>query len=446
MSSILIKGGTVVNEGSAVKMDLLISDSVIQEIGTSLKGITGSEIVIDAEGCIVLPGIIDDQVHFRQPGLEQKGTIASESRAAVAGGVTTFMEMPNTIPPATTLQLLKDKERIADAESWANYSFYLGATNSNIEEIRKIDPTHVCGVKVFMGSSTGNLLVDDENALNGIFLNSLVPVAVHSEDEDTIQKNLHHFRKKYGDSVAASLHPEIRSREACILCTQRAINHCETTGGHLHLLHISTAEEVQMVREAKKQGLAITAEVCVHHLFFSDEDYLSKGNLIKWNPAIKSKSDRDALVKGLLDRTIDIVATDHAPHELDKKLDSYFNAPSGGPMVEHSLVAMLELSGRGLFSLYDVVDWMAHKPASLFRIDRRGFLRKGYFADITVVKNGDPWKVRGEDTCYKVKWSPLEGEIFHNRIITTIVNGEIVYNQGVFYEENRKPMALRFNR
>ena len=446
MPKILIKGGTLVDEGSRRRADITIKDELILSVEIDVDDFNGFDLVIDAENHLVLPGIIDDQVHFRQPGLELKGTIASESRAAVAGGVTSFMEMPNTIPPTVNIEEWNRKNDFAANDAWCNYSFYLGATNDNLDEILKADPKSTCGIKVFMGSSTGNLLVDDDKALRNIFRKSQIPVAVHSEDEETINKNIEILRKKYGTSAKPAIHPEIRSREACVRCTERALNYSAETGGHLHLLHISTADEVVMIRNAKRSGLNVTAEVCVHHLLFTDQDYERKGNLIKWNPAIKSRSDRDALVEGLLDGTIDIVATDHAPHELDKKLDNYFNAPSGGPMVEHSLVVMLELVKKNLFSLEQVVKWMCHNPARLFRIDRRGFVQNGYFADLVIVRQNAPWQLRGKEANYLVRWSPLEGEHFTNKVVTTIVNGKVVYDNGVFKEENRHPMQMKFLR
>jgi dihydroorotase len=444
MATLLIKGGTVINEGVIFQADLLIVDGLFHALIPFETGKVKADQIIDAAGLFVMPGIIDDQVHFREPGLESKGTIASESRAAVAGGITSFMEMPNTNPPTVSSELIKAKQAVAAETSWCNYSFYLGATNYNIQEIRNLNPDTVCGVKVFMGSSTGNLLVDHPESLKAIFATSTVPVAVHSEDEETIRMNMQTFLEKHGPDGHAALHPLIRSHEACVRCTERAIQLSRDTGGHLHLLHLSTAEEVEMIRKAKNEGVHVTGEVCVHHLFFTDSDYTTKENFIKWNPAIKTEADRAALVEGLLDGTIDIVATDHAPHEKEKKEGSYFQAPSGGPMVEHSLLLMLELSGRGLFSPENVVSWMAHKPAELFGIDKRGFIREGYHADLVLVKPDDPWVVDGDKTNYFVKWSPLDGMTLSNKVVTTIVNGRIVYHQGEFYPENRHPRPLRF--
>lgn len=434
------------NEGSLYRGDILIKDGLFTSVNEIFIHDIHVDEIMDASGLLILPGIIDDQVHFRQPGLENKGTIESESRAAVAGGITSFMEMPNTIPPTITIDKIKEKEVIAQHDSWCNYSFYLGATNDNISDIEAINPSKTCGVKVFMGSSTGDLLVDSEVALRRIFSNNVVPIAVHSEDESTIRNNLDLFKLRYGSNGTTELHPLVRSREACIICTNRAIDYSEKFGGHLHLLHISTAEEVEIIRKAKVRGVNITAEVCVHHLFFSDEDYKRKGNMIKWNPSIKSKSDRDALMAGLNDGTIDIVATDHAPHELKSKLNDYFSAPSGGPMVEHSLVLMLRMVSEFKCCIEDVVKWMAHNPADIFKINKRGYIRNGYYADLTIVTQSDPWQVKNDMTQYLVKWSPIDGEWLLHRVVATVVNGRFVFQHGVFHENNRNPMALKFDR
>lgn len=446
MNKILIKGGTIINEGKSFISDIYINNYFIEKIGESLNLDTKADQIIDASGCLVLPGIIDDQVHFRQPGLESKGTIASESKAALAGGITSFMEMPNTKPPTITSKLIQSKKSIAERESWCNYSFYIGATNDNIEEIRSIDRGAVCGIKVFMGSSTGNLLVDNYASLIDIFKDAEIPIAVHSEDEETINRNTSACMQQYGEKPDPSIHQYIRNSEACIICTQRAIGLSEENGGHLHLLHVSTAEEVNLIRRAKKKGVNITAEVCVHHLFFSSIDYKIKGNLIKWNPSIKSKRDKLALIEGLKEGVIDIVATDHAPHELQSKLLDYFNAPSGGPMVQHSLQVMLRLAEEGKFSYEQVVSWMAHKPADIFKVDRRGYIREGFYGDIVIVKENEKHRIKAQDSLYKVKWSPIENEFLYHKILYTVVNGKIVYDNGVFYKNNRFPMALKFNR
>jgi len=447
MGSILIKGGTIVNEGHRYRSDLLIQDGYLLNVNEIFRQDPHVDEVINAEGLLVFPGVIDDQVHFREPGLLQKGSIASESKAAVAGGITSFMEMPNTNPPAINQELLKQKFDIAERDAWCNYSFYLGATNDNIEQLCQSDPQSTCGIKVFMGSSTGNLLVDNDVALKQLFNKVTIPIAVHSEDEETIQRNLDHYRKTVLPSDAnPALHPLIRSREACVICTERVIEYARNSGGHLHLLHISTAEEVELIRKAKEEGVQLTAEVCVHHLWFTDEDYALRGNMIKWNPAIKTAADREALIGGLKDGTLDIVATDHAPHEKEAKERNLFEAPSGGPLVQQALPLMLQLAAKGVCNYEQVVLWMAHKPADLFKIDRRGYIRKGYYADIAIVNPDDPQIVRGEATHYKVKWSPLEGVVLDHTVTTTIVNGSIVYHNGVHFSENRNPLPLLFNR
>jgi len=446
MRSILIRGGTVVNEGSRYRSDILIEDGMFTSVNHIFTELPATDVVMDATGLLLLPGVIDDQVHFRQPGLENKGCIETESRAAVAGGITSFMEMPNTKPATTTIDLWKDKMDIAASDSWCNYSFYLGATNHNAETLVQADPGLTCGVKVFMGSSTGDLLVDHDTALKEIFSRVSIPIAVHSEDEQTIRHNMEKFRSIYGDAGDASLHPLIRSREACIECTRRAIEYSERFGGHLHLLHLSTSEEITMIAEAKSRGVRVTAEVCVHHLWFSDDDYREKGNLIKWNPSVKSAADRAALMEGLKRGIIDVVATDHAPHELHEKMKDYFSAPSGGPMVEHSLTAMLELANMGQCTVEQVVNWMAHHPALLFGIDRRGFIRDGYYADLVIVHPDEPWMVKGNETEYKVKWSPMENTVFRHKVHTTLVNGQIVFHRSLFHPERRSPMPLHFSR
>lgn len=445
MSTLLIKGGTIVNEGHRYRGDLLIENGMFKSVNQIFLEEPHADEVIDARGLLIIPGVIDDQVHFREPGLEHKGTIASESKAAVAGGITSFMEMPNTRPAAVSCELLKQKFDIAERSSWANYSFYLGATNNNLAEIQNVDRSEVCGIKVFMGSSTGDLLVDDDEALRNIFMHAGIPVAVHSEDELTIRVNLERCRNDHDPLGSSDLHPKIRSHEACVLCTRRAIRYAEETGGHLHLLHISTAEEVKLIREAKQRGVRITAEVCVHHLFFTDADYAMKGDLIKWNPAIKSEADRDALREGLRQGIIDVVATDHAPHTLHEKQGGYFNAPSGGPLVEHALPVMLKLATQGVFSIEEVVHRMCHKPAEIFQVQRRGFIREGYYADLVIVKAED-WVVEGASTLYHVKWSPFDAEPMTHRVVSTMVNGHIVYHHGVFFERNKAAMPLRFDR
>jgi len=391
--------------------------------------------VIDAKGRYLIPGVIDDQVHFREPGLTHKADMATESKAAVAGGVTSFMEMPNTSPQTTTIGELEMKYDRASLVSMANYSFYLGATNDNIEEIRKLDPGRNCGVKVFMGSSTGNMLVDDRGSLEKIFAESPSLIATHCEDEATIRRNLDKQRSRYGEDIPLVLHPEIRSEEACYLSSSLAVELARKHGSRLHILHISTARELELFEQgtdfSKKR---ITGEVCVHHLWFDDSDYERKGTLIKWNPAIKTANDRDSLLAGLLNDKLDVVATDHAPHTIEEKLSNYFGAPSGGPMVQHSLIVMLEMVHRKKMTLEKVVQKMCHAPARLFGIKGRGFLEPGYRADMVLVDMDREWTVAHRNILYKCGWSPLEGETFHSEVTHTWVNGKLVYMDGMFNE------------
>ena len=406
----------------------------------------GSRIqIIDATGKYLLPGIIDDQVHFRDPGLTAKGDLYTESRAAVAGGVTSFMDMPNTNPKTTTLKLLEEKFDIAAEKSLANYTFFFGATNDNLEELRNIDPRKVCGVKVFLGASTGNMLVDQRSALEGIFSQSPVLIAIHSEDEEIIQANIRLFRERYGEDVPMEAHPLIRSAEACYRSSERAVKLARECGSRLHILHLSTALELPLLDHGMPlHEKKITGEVCVHHLWFNDEDYPRLGAKIKWNPAIKTKEDQLALMAGLLNGTIDLVATDHAPHLLEEKSNPYFSCPSGGPLIQHSLVAMLELHLQGKIPLEMVVQKMAHNPADLFHIEKRGFIREGYFADLVLVDLQAPWKVTPENILYKCGWSPFEGDTFQSSVESTWVNGHLAYHQGNF-DETRKGQRLSFH-
>ena len=443
MSSYLLKNGTVVNEGSSEQLDLLIKKNRIDQIGKNLSDESAE--VIDLEGKLILPGCIDDQVHFREPGLTHKGDIFSESRAAVAGGVTSFMEMPNTSPNATTQELLEHKYQIAKKNSIANYSFFMGATNDNLEEVLKTNPAQVCGIKVFMGSSTGNMLVDNEKTLAGLFSNVPMLIATHCEDEQTVQKNLAQAKLKYGEAIPIELHPIIRNEEACFLSSSLAVNLAKSHGARLHVLHISTAKETGLfdnglVLKDKK----ITAEACVHHLWFCDEDYPSKGTFIKWNPAVKTAADRSGIWKALLDNRIDVVATDHAPHTREEKDNPYSTAPSGGPLVQHALMSMIEHVKNGKISIERVVEKMAHNPAILFRIQERGFIREGYFADLVIVNQDSPYSVNKKNILYKCGWSPFEGHQFSSTIDQTFVNGEIVYEkEGIV--EGRNGMRLSFN-
>ena len=394
--------------------------------------------VIDAEGKYVMPGVIDDQVHFREPGLEHKGTIKSESRAALTGGVTSYMEMPNTNPPTTTLDMLEQKHSIAQNDSYVNYSFYIGATNDNIAVIESIDPKVVCGVKIFMGSSTGNMLVDNKKTLEAIFKSSPTLVATHCESEPIVQRNLALYTSLHGENITPEMHPLIRSAEACYESSSEAVELATKFGTQLHVLHVSTAKELSLFSNAPlSKDKKITSEVCVHHLWFDDSHYHTKGNMIKWNPAVKSLSDKEALIEGVKNGTLDVVATDHAPHTLDEKSRPYLSSPSGGPLVQHSLVAMLEMVNRGIYSVEQVVDKMCHAPAVLYRVNKRGFIREGYFADIAIVDKSNSWTVSDSNILYKCGWSPFEGVEFSTKVSYTIIGGVVAYDNGVINEDIR---------
>ncbi len=443
MSSYLLKNGTVVNEGSSKEYDVLIRKNRIEKIGKNLSD--DSATIIDLAGKYIMPGCIDDQVHFREPGLTHKGNIYSESRAAVAGGITSFMEMPNTSPNATTQELLEDKYQIAKTHSIANYSFFMGATNDNLDEVLKTNASKVCGVKVFMGSSTGNMLVDNEKTLAGLFSNVPMLIATHCEDEQTVRKNLADAKLKYGTEIPIELHPVIRNEEACYLSSSLAVHLAERHGARLHVLHISTAKETELFNnQLSLKDKKITAEACVHHLWFSEEDYASKGTFIKWNPAVKTISDREGIWKALLDNRIDVVATDHAPHTIEEKKNNYLNAPSGGPLVQHALISMMEHVKKGKITIERVVEKMAHNPAILFRIKERGFIREGYYADIVVVDPSRSYSVQQSNILYKCGWSPFEGYTFSSSINKTFVNGEIVYENNKV-AEGTNGMRLSFN-
>lgn len=443
MEQILVLGAKIVNEGRIFEGNVLIRNNRIEEIipeGFShsvLEDLENIEI-IDGRGKYLIPGVIDDQVHFRDPGLTQKGDLFTESRAAVAGGITSFMDMPNTDPKAVTLSLLEEKFKLASKKSFANYSFFLGATNDNIEEIKKANPEKICGVKVFLGASTGNMLVDDPEVLEKIFSNSGLVIAIHSEDEGIIKRNMAEFRNNYGEQVPISAHPLIRSEEACYVSTKKAVDLAKKYNTRLHILHLSTAKELDLLRnDIPLNKKRITAEVCVHYLWFDDRDYDRLGSLIKWNPAIKTKQDKESLFKGLLEDKLDIVATDHAPHLEIEKQNSYFHCPSGGPLVQHSLTIMLEFFHQQRISLDKIVEKMCHAPAVLYRIKDRGFIRKGYFADLVLVDLDDPWTVSKENILYKCGWSPFEGITFSSRVTNTFVNGNPVYSNGRFNESYR---------
>lgn len=433
MNSTLITNAKIVNEGQVFEGDVLIKGSFIEKIGKNLSEPQAT--VIDANGRLLMPGAIDDQVHFREPGLTHKGTIFTESRAAVAGGVTSFMEMPNTNPPAFTQALLEDKYQIASRTSLANYSFFMGTSNDNLEEVLKTDIKRVCGLKIFMGSSTGNLLVDDPKTLENIFSKFPSLIATHCEDEPTIRKNLIDFKEKYGEGCPVTYHPLIRSEEACYKSSSFAVELAKKHGTRLHILHISTAKETSLFDNSiPLEKKKITAEACIHHLWFNEADYEKLGMNIKWNPAIKTTHDQQEILKAVLDNRIDVIATDHAPHTVEEKKNSYFNAPSGGPLVQHSIVAMLEFYKRGKIKLEKVVEKMSHHPAILFQIDRRGFIREGYFADLVLVDENKPWTVRKENILAKCGWSPFEGQTFHSKITDTWISGHHAYANGQFNE------------
>ncbi len=445
---ILLKNATIVNEGTIFFGHILIENEIIAKIFKKADDITSYEKtneVMDINGKYLLPGVIDDQVHFREPGLTHKATIQSESRAAVAGGITSFMEMPNTVPNTLTQELLQDKYDIAEKTSYANYSFYMGVSNDNIDEVLKTDPKTVCGVKVFMGSSTGNMLVDNPKTLEELFSKCKLLIAAHCEDEDTIRKNMAIYKEKYGDDVPVSCHPEIRSEEACYKSSSLAIQLAKKHNTRFHLFHLSTAKEIELLEnKTPLKEKRITAEACVHHMWFSDEDYKTKGNFIKWNPAVKKASDRDAILQAVIDGKIDVIATDHAPHTLEEKQQSYFKAPSGGPLVQHALVAMLEHYHNGKISLEKMVEKMSHAVADCFKIENRGFIREGYFADFVVVDLNNPWMVSKDNLLYKCGWSPFEGTTFKSKVLTTIINGTVVYSDGKF-DENFRGKRLTFN-
>lgn len=433
MSSILIKNATIINEGERYLGNVLIRNEKIERIEKEVdhSGLS-ADITIDAQGKYLIPGVIDDQVHFREPGLTHKGTIFTESKAAIAGGVTSYMEMPNTNPQTTSIEELEKKFNIAKENSWANYSFYLGATNDNIEEIKRVDPKRVCGIKVFMGSSTGNMLVDSRQALEEIFSLSPILVATHCEDEQTIQNNLRIYKEKYGDNIPFDAHPLIRSDEACYLSSSLAVELAKKHGTRLHLLHLSTAKEIRLLENKPTKDKKITGEVCVHHLWFSQEYYAKMGWRIKWNPAVKTINDKYALMAALNCGRLDVIATDHAPHTIEEKQAPYLQSPSGGPLVQHSLVAMLELVKRKAISLERVVEKMCHAPADIFNIAHRGYIREGYFADLVLVDPESPWEVSKDNILYKCGWSPFEGLTFKAKVTHTLVNGNIVFENGEF--------------
>ncbi len=431
MSTFLIKNARIVNEGSIFEGDVLIENEKIRQIAENISAKSSECIIIDAEGSFLLPGVIDDQVHFREPGLTHKGDIASESKAAVAGGITSYIEQPNTVPNAVTQELLEDKYQIASKTSHANYSFMMGGTNDNLEEILKTNPKNVAGIKLFLGSSTGNMLVDNQDVLEKIFSSTKMLIAVHCEDEATIKANLEKYIAEYGEDIPVNAHHLIRSEAACYISSSKAIELAKKTGARLHVFHVSTAKETELFTNKipleKKQ---ITAEVCIHHLWFTNEDYDKKGNFIKWNPAVKTQLDQDGLWKALLDDRIDVIATDHAPHTFEEKQNKYLNCPSGGPLVQHALVAMMEAYNKGKISIEKIVEKMCHNPAKIFKIENRGFIKEGYFADLVLVNPHMPWNVKKENIIAKCGWSPFEEVNFKSRVTHTFVNGKLAYSNG----------------
>lgn len=434
MASTLILNGTLVNENRIFESDILIKDGLIDKIDKDLSHHSADRI-IDASGLHILPGLIDDQVHFREPGLTHKAEIYTESRAAVAGGITSFMEMPNTVPNTLTQELLQDKYDIAAKNSLANYSFYMGASNDNLDEVLKTDPKNICGVKVFMGSSTGNMLVDNQATLEGIFANSPTLIATHCESEDIIRANTEKARAQYGENVPIAMHPVVRDEAACYASSSFAVDLARKKGARLHILHISTAKEVGLFdNNIPLKDKKITSEACVHHLWFSDADYAEKGTFIKWNPAVKTANDRDQILQGVLNNNIDVIATDHAPHTLAEKQNSYFKAPSGGPLVQHCLPALLDMYHDGKISLERIVEKSAHAVSTLFEIDRRGYLREGYHADLAIVNLQSPWEVNKSNVLSKCGWSPFEGHSFKSSVTHTLVSGNLVYEGGKLIE------------
>lgn len=445
MSTLLIKNATVVNEGKTFRANVLVENGLISRISADEISAVTDE-VIDASGKHLFPGCIDDQVHFREPGLTHKGDIYSEAKAAVAGGITSFMEMPNTVPNVFTQALLEDKYKRASEVSLANYSFFMGASNDNIDEVLKTNPENVCGIKVFMGSSTGNMLVDKKETLEALFSKCKMLIATHCEDEETIKQNMVKYKELYGEDVPMECHPLIRSEEACYKSSSLAVELARKYNTRLHILHISTAKEVDLFDNALPlKQKRITAEACVHHLWFSDEDYKMKGTFIKWNPAVKKASDRDAILKGILENKIDVIATDHAPHTLEEKGQTYFKAPSGGPLVQHALVAMLEIHHQGKITLEKIAEKMSHAVADCFQIKKRGYIREGYHADLVLVDLNAPWTVEKSNVLYKCGWSPFEGTRFQSKVLYTIVNGNVVYAEGVF-DETARGQRLTFER
>jgi dihydroorotase len=436
MSTYLIRNAKIVNEGVVFEGDILIENEWITEIAEKISPKTSRCVIIDAEGSYVIPGAIDDQVHFREPGLTHKGTIESESKAAIAGGITSFIEQPNTVPNAVTQELLEQKYQIAAESSHANYSFMMGGTNDNLEEILKTNPRNVAGIKLFLGSSTGNMLVDNPEVLEKIFSSTKMLIAVHCEDEATIKANTEKYKEEFVEAIPVNRHHLIRSAEACYISSSKAIALAKKTGARLHVFHLSTAKEMSLfTNKIPLEQKQITAEVCIHHLWFTAADYETKGSLIKWNPAVKTQEDKDALWKALLDNRIDVIATDHAPHTLEEKSNPYTTCPSGGPLVQHALVALFEAHHQGKISVEKIVEKFCHNPAKIFKIEKRGFIKEGFYADLAIVNAYLPWNVKKENILYKCGWSPFEGYNFKSRVTHTFVNGKLVFANGKIKEE-----------
>ena len=442
-NKLIIRNAKITNENKEFVGDIVIEDSFISEISNqSISGTFDEE--LDASNLLLIPGMIDDQVHFREPGLTEKANIFTESRAAVAGGITSFMEMPNTVPNTVTQQLLEEKYQIAKQNSVANYSFFMGANNDNLKEVLKTDGEHVCGIKVFMGSSTGNMLVDNKETLSQIFKNSPLLIATHCEDEQTVQNNLAIFKKKYGSNIPFEMHPAIRSEEACYLSSSMAVDLASKYESRLHVLHISTAKELELFKsELELKEKKITAECCIHHLWFNDQDYQKNGSKIKWNPAVKTEFDRKSLINAINSDIIDVIATDHAPHTRKEKMNGYLNAPSGGPLVQHALLALLELEKTNQITLKQLVKKTSHDVADCFKIEKRGYLRPGYYADFVLIDQNKNTNVNKENILYKCGWSPFEGYNFSSSINSTYVNGKRVYHEGVLNEKTNS-MRLKF--
>jgi dihydroorotase len=445
MKNYIINNAKIINEGKIAEASICIENGLISKIENHpifKEGYT----IIDASGLYLLPGLIDDQVHFREPGLTHKGNIYSESKAAVAGGITSFMEMPNTVPSAVTIDLLEEKYKIGSATSLANYSFFMGTTNTNLDELLRLDPLKVCGVKIFMGSSTGNMVVDNPASLESIFREVKMLIATHCEDDPMIKLNQQKFIEMYGDSLDATSHYLIRSEEACFKSSSFAVELAKKHNTRLHILHISTAKELSLFdNKMPSKDKRITAEACLHHLWFCNDDYATKGNFIKWNPAIKTAKDREAILQAVIDNRIDVLATDHAPHTFEEKSKTYLEAPSGGPLVQHSLVALLEMYHQNKISLEKIVEKTSHTVADLFQVEKRGYIREGYHADLVLVDLNNPWQVNKNNILYHCGWSPFEGNTFQSKVIKTFVNGHLAYDNGKF-DESQKGMRLRFDR